>query len=114
VTPLLDSRNRYAALYVDRDDGPLDAGSTPLGADSSRATCGSAGAWLCTASFPYQNKKIVILKRPTADHEENEKFFLRTVNIKGEITINIRLETPDTQKVRSKGAIGLGSNRLIP
>jgi hypothetical protein len=63
VTPLLSSRNRYAVLdMLDRDTRALDVPCTPLGMASNDESHGSMGARLSTASFPYQNKKIVILK----------------------------------------------------
>ena len=109
MTPLLDSRNKYAVLdLLDRDSRALDAPCTPLGTVSSRETCGSMGARLSTASFPCQNKKITILKQPTAVHEETDKFFVRTLNIKKEIMLKVRLETLDSHK-KMKGTALLDS-----
>ena len=107
MTPLLDSQNRYAVLdSLDRDSRALNAPCTPLGTASSRETCGSMGAQLSTASFPCQ--KITILKRPTAVQEETDKFFVRTLNIKKEIMLEVRLETLDSHK-KMKGMVLLDS-----
>ena len=109
MTPLLDSRNRYTVLdSLVRDSRALDAPCTPLGTASSRETCGSMGARLSTASFPCQNKKITILKQPTAVHKETNKFFVRTLNIKKEIMLEVGLETLDLHK-KMKGTALLDS-----